>query len=238
MAVQYLPVTQDEFDLVRPHFQQKATALSKSQGKDWAWVGFDASKFRKMIIDDETFIIASGNVLAAVLGDVLPKACRRYPAKFGTRNAYDVLDALYDEEQTGNCKEFEQFLSTEQFALVFKLNQDGTINEKVLRLDLFRMIKPEKHHPAQQEFIGGLLHALKHFIFEGHYLSRNKENYPLNHPSDIIPMVIRGFFLSPHTPGNKYFTSLTALDANKNYNCSFFEEPVIDVYFLNTLHVA
>lgn len=257
MEINVSTVTDAEYELVREHFNVKAFALRdkavfwvdengntvSKMRKGWFKANYDVSKYLKAIIDGEVFIIAAGNVITEIVKDVLPEACKKYPDKFGNKNAHTVVSALYDTcpvpEYAGDMSAFEDFLSTEQFAMVFKLLPDGSVDKMVLRLDLFRLIQENKDAPGTYEFTGGLLHPLKHFNFEGHPLSTEKGENTLSHPSDIISMVIKGFFQSPHIrdSGKKGFKTITEIQKNKKMICSFFEEPVIDLYFLNTLYL-
>lgn len=257
MGIIVSTVTDAEYELVREHFNVKALALADKpifwvdedgnaifkKGKGWFKANYDKSKYLKAVIDGEAFIIAAGNVIAEMVKDVLPEACQKHPTSFGNKNAHTVVSALYDThpvpEYAGDINAFEDFLSTEQFAMVFKLLPDGSVDKMVLRLDLFRLIQENKDAPGTDEFTGGLMHALKHFNFDGYPLSTGKGENSLCHPSDIISMVIKGFFQSDHirSADRKGIKTVTQGSNNKTMTCSFFEEPIIDLYFLNTLYL-
>jgi hypothetical protein len=255
MNINISDVTREEFELVRPHFEVNANALAnqthfvgdegeliKKKSKEWHWTGYDQSKYLKAIIEGETFIIAAGNVITGVISEVLPQACQQYAENFGTRDAHAVVKAIFDTRpQPGfpDMSSFEQFLSTEQFAFVFKVESDGTVNRHVLRLDLFRMIQVNKDDPGQNDFTGGLMHALKHFRYNGCSLSTHMGENELHYPTDIIGMVIRCFFESPHiyTNGQKKFRTETPWPQNKTIICGFYPEQEIEVYFLSTMYI-
>ncbi|GAA3945169.1 hypothetical protein GO495_31070 [Chitinophaga oryziterrae] len=255
MNIEIFEVTNAEFDLIRPHFEVNAKALANQTqfvgkdgelipkpAKEWFWGGYDQSKFLKAVIDEETYIIGAGNIITGVISEVLPEACQKYPNSFGTRNAHSVIEAIFEtrpELGYSDMTTYEQHLSTEQFAMVFKLEKDGSVNHNVLRLDLFRMIKEEKDNPGKYEFIGGLMHLLKHFKFEGHSLSTNIGENELVHPNQVIGMIIKCFFESTHIyeEGKKSFTTVTSWSNNKEIICSFYPEQDIEVYFLNTMYL-
>jgi len=217
MNINIKPVTETEFLQVRDHFEVKAKALAlkstfvdnegqlqRKPVKPWFYGGYDQSKFLRADINGETFIIGAGNTITGILTDVLPEACQRYQERFGTRDAHAVVKAIFDthpEEGYQNMEEYENHLAHEKFALVFRLLPDGQVDSKVLRLDLFRMIKPEKKDDTKFEFIGGLMHALKHFTYRNLPLSTNRENYNLDHPTQIIGWLISAFFQTSHTKG-------------------------------------
>ncbi|WPV65931.1 hypothetical protein [Chitinophaga sp. LS1] len=176
--------------------------------------------------------------MKAVITEVLLEAAQKYPTSFGTYDAHAVLQAIDNIEPSG-CKEkdcIKQFYCTEQFAYVFELASDGSVNEQVLRLDLFRLIQPNKTHRGGFDFTGGLLHLFKHFRCDGYHLGTYPSSHNLSHPTDIIGIVIKCFFQSPHRQieGEKYFTTLTKLDDQNELLCSFFPTGEINVYFLNT----
>ena len=253
MTIDLYPVSAAEHELIREHFEVKAKALAlqthfvnedgewvEKPLKNWFWAGYDASKYTKAVINGQTYIIAAGNIITGIIGDVLPEACQHYPESFGTHDAHAVVKAIYDEHPEpgyNNMDEYEQHLSFEQFAIVFHIDQDGNVDHKALRLDLFRQIKPEKGDKTKHEFIGGLLHALKHYTYNGFPLSTNHENFPLNHPTEIIGYIIDAFFQSPHTQSGKGWHTTTTMPSGYDLKCGYFQETVANVYFLNTAYV-
>ncbi len=256
MNIEISTVTITEFNLVRPHFEVNAEALTNqtqfvgedgelviTPAKNWFWAGYDQSKFLKTIIDGETYIIGAGNIIASIITDVLPEACQKYPENFGTRNAHSVIEAIFKtrpELGYSDMIAYEAHLSTEQFAFVFKIEKDGVVNHNVLRLDLFRLIKEEKNNPGKFEFIGGLMHLLKHFKYQGFSLSTNNGENDLTHPNEVIGMIIKCFFESPHIYelGKKSFKTETSWPVDKKIICSFYPEQSIEVYFLNTMYIT
>ncbi len=256
MEINISPITQKEFDLIRPAFEINAEALAKqslfieengqiikSPAKSWFWAGYDQSKFIKAIIDDNSYIIGSGNIITGIVTDVLPEACQKYAECFGTRNAHDVIKAIYQMrpiEGYDDMTKFESLLSSEQFAMVFKLESDGSVNHSVLRLDLFRIIKEEKDNPGKFEFIGGLMHLYKHFKYKGFNLSTKKGENELSHPTDVMGMVIKSFFeVNPiYKEDKKGFVTHLPWPPNKTIVCSFYPEEKIGVNFLNSMYLT
>lgn len=205
-------------------------------------MGFDQSKFLKIIIDDETYIVGAGNIIAGIITEVLPKACKKFSDSFGTRDAHAVVEAIYKTQPElgyNNMTAYEEHLSNEQFAMVFKIENDGSVNHNVLRLDLFRMIKEEIDNPGKFEFIGGIMHLLKHFTFEGNNLSTNQGENELEHPTQIIGMVIKCFFESKHIYNDrrKGFKTITPWLNDKEIVCSFYPEQDLEISFINTMYI-
>lgn len=255
MNIEIHNITTDEFNLIRPHFEVNAQALASqthfigSEGelipktkKNHFWSGFDQSKYIKAVIDGETYIVGAGNIITGIVAEVLPAACKKYPESFGARDAHKVIEAIYKtrpELGYDNMTDYEDHLSNEQFAMVFKIEQDGTVNHNVLRLDLFRMIKEEIKNPGKDEFIGGIMHLLKHFTFEGYNLSTNIGENELKHPTQIIGLAIKCFFESKHiyTDGRKGFKTITPWQNEKEIVCSFYPEQDIEIFFINTMYI-
>lgn len=238
MAPNVTQITDSEYELIKPKFQEKMTKLRDSQKKNHAWISFDKSKFLKTVINNEVYIVGAGNVFSKIIGEVLFTASRTYPEKFGKRNAFMIIDAIYDTEPFLKKEAFKDFLQNEQFALIFNIKNPNKVSDEVLRLDLFRHIKPEKDFPEYNEFIGGLFHALKHFNSDGYPLSTNKEKYSISHPSVIFELIIKGFFHTKHDfeAGKKGFTTISPFNEEKDIKCSYYKEPS-GVYFLNTLYL-
>src|SRR5690606_17377380 len=71
-------------------------------------------------------------------------------------------------------------------------SEGGEVLDRMLRLDLFRMIKSDKN--GNSEFIGGLLHALKHFSKNGTNYSTGSSNHELYNPQELIGEIVNAFF--------------------------------------------
>lgn len=253
MTIEIQQVTQEEFDAVRPHFEVKAKALGSvrrfvqqdgtwedTKAKDLIKYSYDPSKYLKALINGETFIVAAGNVISQVLETVLPKAADNFPENFGTNDAHAVVDALFRTQPVAMHKpgpQAESFYSTEQFAFCFKLNPDMTVDKRVLRMDLYRMIQEEKEQHGKSVFTGGLMHLLKHFRYNGRPLSTDKGDYDLTHPTEIIGKILHIFFQTPLVPDKNSLLGYWPLDLRKNLKVVFFEEPALDVYFITSGYI-
>lgn len=255
MNIEILPVTDAEFELVKEDFEVNARALAAQitlivdeetvipkQKKTWIWAGVDKSKYLKTLIDGETYIVAAINIFNGVITEVLAEAAVKYPENFGNHNAHDVVQAIYKTRPLlgfEDLSKFEYLLSTEQFAMAFKINDDGTVDRNVLRLDLFRMIKESQEKKDEYEFVGGLFHAYKHFRLNGLPLSTNKGENNLSHPSELMGMILKSFFQAKHkyVEGKKGFTTEIPIADEKILKCSFYPEQEIEVSFLNTVYI-
>lgn len=169
------------------------------------------------------------------MGHVLLEAVTKFPERFGTGDAYDVVEAIRLVEPTfDNAERHAQFLQNEQFGFVME-NNAGSIQKKVLRIDLFRHIKLGQS--GKPEFIGGLLHAFKHFSYKGINLATGKDVNDISHPQQLIELAIRAFYMPEESEETaKEFIGRISLDENYWLKFSFFLEEVNEVYFINTIH--
>ena len=231
-----------EFQAIGDFLENKSLLLwkhEKSQGinRTFAKTRFDKTKYHKIEISDRTFFVVSTNVFHQMLNSVLAEACEKYPDCFGTGNASDVLCALYKIEAVGTIDEFQSFLNEEQFAWVAELN-DGHVQTKLLRIELFRKIDNLKGDQTKTEFTGGAFHSFRHFHYKGVPLSTKKEKKDIDHPNSIIELLISGFFLSElkqtDDKGEKFESKATIKDGTK-YSFAFYLEKESQIHFVNSV---
>lgn len=106
------------------------------------------------------------------LSEFLPLALNKHPGLFGTKNAEDVISALYDVsgyDTIGNINAYKQYLIDNAYCYFLLRNEKKQISDKVFRLDLFRYILPNNNN--SWDFTGGLMHAYCHCSLEGKKLS-------------------------------------------------------------------
>ena len=122
------------------------------------------------------------------LTSILPRAIRSEANMFGTRDARDVLSALYNVsgyQQFGSLDEYRQLLIDDYCCYFLLRETDGRLSKKVFRLDLFRHLSPSKDQPDKYDFIGGLMHAFKHSSWKGQELSYGNGEIELNSPWEL-----------------------------------------------------
>ncbi len=168
--------------------------------------------------------------------DVLLEAVKQHPQKFGTGDARDVVEAIRLIETTfDNTQRQAEFLQNEQFGFIME-NVGGVIQNEVLRIDLFRGIKP---HPksGKPDFEGGLFHAFDHFSYQGTNLATGSDKNDIAHPEEIIGLAIKAFFMPEEKEETaKGFIGRISLDENNWLKFSFYYEPVNGVHFISTVH--
>lgn len=255
MHIEISEVTQEEFDLVKQDFAVNAQALANMRrfrivdgdkvivklAKPWRYQAFDRSKFLKAVIDGNTYIVAAGEVFRGIIEDVLVEAATRFPQSFGNKNAHSVVKAIFDTRPLPmfeNMEQVEESFATEKFAMAFKIHSDGSVDRNVLRLDLFRMIKNNPENKNETEFVGGVMHAFKHFNVNGLSLSTKPGENPIYHPSEVIAMAIKSYFEVEHIPQGKGFVTELPIGDGKVIKCSFYPEEDLEISFLNSLYFS
>lgn len=129
-------------------------------------------------------------------------------------------------------EDFAGFLGSEQFCYLLE-NVNGVIDDKILRVDLFRMIQPNEN--GGHDFTGGLFHANRHFSYKGFPLSTSKEKHDIFNFDQLLILICEAFFVHAGTFKTKSNYSVTMpISGNDNIRFEFFYEQKNGVYFLNT----
>ena len=170
----------------------------------------------------------------------IPQAVEKLNNLFGTGNAQDVLDALYHISKTTLRKdEYIEFIRNLACCYVLFEDNDCLLNH-ILRIDMFRKLDVNRDDPTIKDFIGGLLHALKHFSINGKSLSTGKEINDItdiSQISEILPRIAYALIecINNNTPPN----CITIPYKDNNYlKCSFYHEGITNVYYLNTCYIT
>jgi hypothetical protein len=228
-------ITFEDWRLLQDFVHKKSVELMAHERKPFAITGLDASHWRVWTIGKRRFFMVSTNVFSEIMESVLVEAVERFPEKFGTGDAEDVIDAVYGIEAFGPRKDFTDYLRTENFGYVLEI-AEGVVNERVLRIDLFRMIKPRK--VGQRDFVGGAFHVLKHYSYDGIPLSTHRAVHDI-HPRFVIHIVTKAFFIDIGH-GTKIaqdaYEVAAPLDDEYEQLVSFYYEGTTGVYFVNTAY--
>lgn len=225
----------DDFQASRKFIEEKALKLMQHESKPHARVGFPVNNYRIYQKDGRTFYYVGTNIFKGIYEQNLVLATEKYPEKFGTGNALDVVEAInLIEPLYPDVERTAELLRDEHFGLFIE-NNNGTIENRILRLDLFRQLDPTP--TGEKEFTGGIMHALKHFSFKGVPLSTGKEIHDIPYTTKVIEILLEAFFM-----GSGEFTNPTTYvcyyDYNEKYNLRivFYYEPNTDVYFLKSIY--
>jgi len=228
-------MNQETFTQLNKFIEKKASGLSKHESKDFAKLCFDDSNYREFSIEGRQFYMISTRVFREIIYRVLPLAVEQYPNKFGQNSTDEIIEALYLVEPFGRLENYANLLQTEQFAWVLEI-KEGAIEDKVLRVDLFRMIE-EGEENGKTIFTGGVFHAYRHFSYKGVPLSTSREVNDLSFPALILTFLIRAFFIEGGSHINEsHFESKISIDDKSNLKCKLYFESVNKVYFIKTIH--
>ncbi|SFW88106.1 hypothetical protein [Chitinophaga sancti] len=227
-------MTWEEFRKTREFIEGKSLALMKHETKDAAKTGFPINNYSKYLINGRTFYCIKSNVFKAIIEDYYFQAHKKFPEKFETGNALDVIDAIYLMEPTFDLERFIDFLKNEQFAYIIE-SKDGEIANKILRIDLFRQLDTNKE--GKMEFTGGIFHTFKHFSIDNLNLSTGKDIHNIQYPEQIIHLAAEAFFIAEGTHENpKKLVSKIDLDDKYRLKFVFYLEENTQVYFIKTIH--
>ncbi len=225
--------TYEDYLAIKEIIAKKALSLMSSEKKQYTQIGFPIQNTLILPSGNRTFYIVSDNVFSEIIfGNVLLEATRQHPELFGTNNPYDVIEAVYRVNPTGELDKFAKFLESEKFCYVLE-KSNGQFDERILRLDLFRHIKP--NNADGHDFVGGLLHAYRHFSVDGVPLSSGTEINDIADPTQLIIQICIAFFsVNGMIRKSKNYSAFLEISNKYNVRFEFFFEVEIGVYFLNS----
>ena len=166
------------------------------------------------------------------------KAISIYPNKFGTGNAEDVVKALFKANDDTFLSPDEYMTYIANFACCYIIYEtDSGFSNDVLRIDMLRSLMNKKDTPELKEFVGGLLHALTHFSFNGAPLSTERKGADIPSVGITLNWIAQSF-LSKHVEDGKRlcdYESIVDINGEK-YRFHFYKEIETGIFFLKTFH--
>lgn len=198
--------------------------------------GFSILDIYPYKIDDniQFYMIFNSTFLNLIYRGV-EKAFEEYPDKFGTGNAQDVIEALYNVsayQRFGSIDDYIQFL-TDHLCCYIVYRENGIFSDNILRVDLLRQILPSKDNDAKNDFVGGLLHTLKHFSIDNQNLSTGTYVHNIFDIHHLLYLIAMSFRLRTGE-GCKY-KAVQELSDGKML-AFFYREPETGIYFLNSYY--
>lgn len=198
--------------------------------------GFSILDIYPYKIDDniQFYMIFNSTFLNLIYRGV-EKAFEEYPDKFGTGNAQDVIEALYNVsayQRFGSIDDYIQFL-TDHLCCYIVYRENGIFSDNILRVDLLRQILPSKDNDAKNDFVGGLLHTLKHFSIDNQNLSTGTYVHNIFDIHHLMYLIAMSFRLRTGE-GCKY-KAVQELSDGKML-AFFYREPETGIYFLNSYY--
>ena len=162
----------------------------------------------------------------------LPQALYNYPDLFGTKNAIDVISALYGVsgyDKIGSIDDYQYSLIDNAYYYFLLRNANVRLSNKIFRLDLFRHILHNDKNG--HDFDGGLMHAYRHCSWNGMKLSSDKGEAALNYLWDL-PLFVGKAILTDNESEQK--SSTTFEDDGRVWQIKYHIDPDTKVYYLKT----
>ena len=238
-------ITFNEYDALKAYMEPKLLDLwhhenkiRKEKGQEELnsfQVGFPITEIYHYHIDgDHNFYVVYNPLCHKLLQDGIIDALDRCPDKFGTGNAMDVVDAIYEGsvfKELGDKDRYIQFLTENACCYVVYANGEEFGN--ILRLDIFRNIEKSKNNPSIYDFTGGLMHVLKHFSYEGRNLAVGKDVHDLFDLEHLVYLIAMAFRLKEGE--GCLWTAIQELTEGP-MQAVFYKEETTGVYFIKTYH--
>lgn len=183
---------------------------------------------------DHNFYIVYNVSCHSLLREGILEALKAFPEKFGTGNAMDVVDALYEVnvfKNLGDKDNFIKFLANNACCYVVYANEEGFGD--ILRLDTFRKVEERNGMQDAYDFTGGLMHVLKHFSYEGRNLSLGNDVYNLFNLEHLVYLIAMAFRLKE---GEKCNWIATQKLTEGPMRAVFYKEETTGFYFIKTYH--
>lgn len=237
-------ITNEEYDALMSFLQPKFKALwaheneeRKKRGQEelnMFQFGFSILDICHYNVDDEhSFYVIFNSSFLNLIYKVILKALESMPEKFGTGNATDVLEALYHESAYyGSIDQYSEFLADNACCYIVYKSKEG-FDDNILRIDTFRQLKPCAKDEGIIEFVGGLLHVLKHFSIDQRNLSTGTYIYDVFDIHHIVYLVGMAFRLR-EGEGSKY-KAIQYLGDDKML-ASFYKEENTGFFFVNSYY--
>jgi hypothetical protein len=231
-------ISYDEYKMIQEIAEITSKALGKKENKNFVKIRFPFQNYKKISIDESDFYFGGTNIFIGIIQNVLLDAHHKYPEKFGNNNAFTVLSAL-NKTKYLHHKTIEaiRIYKNENHLWVFDDLMNG-IDYRILRLDLFRELKPVPNEKMKWEFIGGILHVLKHFSFNGRNLSTGRDINDVPNIEYVVFLIIKAFYNSEGEFDESGKNYIVLMELNKKYNLKFvfYYEEITKVYFIKTLY--
>jgi hypothetical protein len=217
----------------RKIIEERAIMQMKHGRKKFATTGMPHFEFA---YDTEyQYIVNYGNTFYHIIKTVLHEAINNYPEKFGTGDARDVIDALFETRPVGVVPDFEEFLRTEKFCYILR-RKDKEYDDRFLRIDLYRLFQAN-FKTGLREFTGGLFHALRHFSYHGIPWSTMPGSKDIVERIDnFIFFIAKAFFENTEIPEEEGKYEVIAENEAKSFKILFFYEGETNVHSIVTMH--
>ena len=162
----------------------------------------------------------------------LPQALYNHPHLFGTKDAKDVISAVYGVsgyDKIGSIDDYQHSLIDNACCYFLLRNASGELSNKIFRLDLFRHILSNDMNG--HDFDGGLMHAYRHCSWNNLKLSSGNGEAELSCLWDL-PLFIGKAILTDNESEQK--SSTTFEYDGRVWQIKYHIDTDTKVYYLKT----
>lgn len=223
----------EEISLILMNHEGKNFCLAKVHPLSWRYFSYKNNGMEQNFV-----VIPSPAFDRLILQREYLNIVDKHPNLFGTGDDWDIIRAIkeYDKEKLlrdYSDQEFFDYIRGETMAYVFKVEDDGTLSERILRLDLCRNINRDNI------FQGGIFHVFKHFTPDGfNTISSHHKEFGVETFSEIYRYTILNFFSEnfQREKGN-CFESKSVLSDDHTMRGIYYKENDIPVSFINSIRI-
>lgn len=223
----------EEISLVLMQHENKDFCLAKVHPNSWRLLSYvnNHKEYRFIIVPSPAFE-------RLILQREYPKIVDKFSEYFGTGNDWNIVRAIkeYDKSRLVreySDREFFDYIRGETMAYVFKVEDDDTISNRILRLDLCRNINPSNI------FQGGIFHVFKHFTPNGFKtISSNHKEFEIETFSEIYRHIILNFFSDVFNKEKRNcYEAKSLLRDGHVLRGIYYKEDNIPVSFINSMRI-
>ncbi len=213
-------------------YENESRELKGEKELEMYQYGFSIADCYNTSADGITLFFVFNYSFLNIVSNKILSAIDKYPNSFGTGNAQDVINALYNLSNMGYT--LEDYISyLQDFACCYILYEEKQkMSPSVLRVDLLRYLK-DNETTQKKDFVGGLLHSLKHFSKDGRNLSVGEDINDVSNMEDILFYIGRAFVECERNKPKDNIVEILIKD-DKYMRFVFYYDTDKDTYFLNT----
>lgn len=223
----------EEISLILMRHENKDFCLAKVHPNSWRLLSYSKNhkEYRFIIVPSPTFE-------RLILEREYPKIVDRFPEYFGTGNDWNIIRAIKEYDKNFLLREYSDieffdYIRGETMAYVFRIEDDKTISDRILRLDLCRNIN------SSNVFQGGIFHVFKHFTPEGYKtISSTHKEYIVKTFSEIYRHIILNFYSNDFIyEKENCYEAKSLLNDGHILRGIYYKENDIPVSFINSMRI-
>lgn len=223
----------EEIALILMKHEDKNFCLAKISPFQWRTLSYRVGE------REENFVLVPSLAFQKfIINREYLQIVEKYPDLFGTANDWNIVRAIKESDKKRLVREytdqeFLDYLQGETMAYVFRVCDDGTISNRILRLDLCRGID------QLNTFRGGMFHVFKHFTpHEFKTISSNPKEWETETFSEIYRHIILNFFSDDfEKESENNYIAKSMLGDGHTLRGVYFKEDNIPVAFIKSIRI-